>query len=111
MYNRAEMPAIEVAPPRSVRSPIVNRIYWAALLLSLPALLPLAGALIVPYLHNRVCNGFIEDDLPSYVANARRHFNQGFHLFYRNPYGGENTPAIYFQPHIFLLGLMQQLGF
>jgi hypothetical protein len=44
------------------------------------------------------------------MANAREHFDQGFQLFYGNPFAGYNTPAIYFQPHIFLLGCFQQLG-
>jgi hypothetical protein len=39
-----------------------------------------------------------------YMANAREHFDQGFQLTYGNPYASYGTPAIYFQPHIFLLG-------
>src|SRR5580698_3872962 len=98
------MPTTVVPPPSS------TRIYWAALLLSLPALLPLAGAIVVPYLHNMVPTGFIEYDMPFYMANARAQFSQGFHLLYGNPFAGYDTPAIYFQPQILLLGCMLQLG-
>jgi hypothetical protein len=104
------MPAIEVPLPRPTRSPSVGWIRWAALLLSLPALVPLGGALITPYLNNRVPTGFIEYDMPYYLAEGRAYFDQGFHLTYGNPYAGYNTPAIYFQPHTMLLGFMQQLG-
>jgi hypothetical protein len=48
--------------------------------------------------------------MPSYVANGKQFFERGFHLTWSNPYAGYDSPAIYFQPHLFLLGLMQQLG-
>jgi hypothetical protein len=80
------------------------------MLLSLPALLPLAGALLVPWLQGKVPTGFIEYDLPSYLAEGRAYFAHGFHLTYSNPYSGYDAPAIYFQPQTLLLGLMQQLG-
>jgi hypothetical protein len=54
--------------------------------------------------------GFIQYDLAYYVANARQHFDEGFHLTYGNPYASYGTPAIYFQPHIFLLGILQKIG-
>ena len=57
-----------------------------------------------------VPTGFIQYDMPYYLASGREYFDQGFQLTYGNPYAGYDTPAIYFQPHIFLLGLMQQLG-
>jgi hypothetical protein len=103
------MPDIEVPPQHLAPSPSKKWICWAVLLLSLPALLPLAGALIVPLLNNKVPTGFIEYDLPSYHAEGRAYFDRGFHLTYSNPYAGYNSPAIYFQPHTFLLGLLQQL--
>jgi len=102
--------AIDVSRPRPVPSPSASRICWAALLLSLPALIPLGGALIVPYLNNRVPTGFVEYDMPYYMANARAYFDQGFRFTYGNPYARYNTPAIYFQPHTMLLGFMQQVG-
>ena len=104
------MPDVEVPPQRTAPSPTRKWVIWAVGLLSLPALLPLAGGIIVPLLNNRVPTGFIEYDLPSYHAEGRAYFDRGFHLTYANPYAGYNSPAIYFQPHTFLLGLMQQLG-
>src|SRR5580658_212636 len=104
------MSALEAAAAPPALPPSVNRIRSMALLLALPALLPLGNAVIAPYLHNRVPTGFIEYDMPYYLANGRGHFNQGFQLTYGNPYAGYNTPAIYFQPQTFLLGLMQQFG-
>ena len=103
------MPDIEVAPKHTAPSPSRKWICWAILFLSLPALLPLVGAVTVPLLNNQVPTGFIEYDLPSYHAEGRAYFDRGFHLAYGNPYAGYNSPAIYFQPHTFLLGLLQQL--
>jgi hypothetical protein len=105
------MSAMEIPQPHTAPSPSARWICWAALLLSLPALLPLAGALIVPHLNNMVPTGFIEYDLPSYLAEGRAYFERGFHFTYGNPYAGYDTPAIYFQPQTMVLGLMQQLGF
>jgi len=102
---------VEAPLSRDASSPSAKFILLAALLLSIPALLPLGGALIVPYLNNRVPTGFIEYDLPSYLAEGRAYFDPGFHLTYGNPYAGYDTPVIYFQPQTILLGLMQQLGF
>ncbi len=101
---------LDVPLERTARSCSARQTRWLVLLLSLPALIPLANALIAPLLVNRVPTGFIQNDMPYYMANAREHFDQGFQLTYGNPYAGYNTPAIYFQPQIFILGLMQQLG-
>jgi uncharacterized membrane protein YvlD (DUF360 family) len=79
-------------------------------LLAIPALIPLAQSIIGAWRRGEVATGFIIYDMPCYMANAREHFDQGFQLFYGNPYAGYDTPAIYFQPHIFLLGCLQQLG-
>jgi hypothetical protein len=100
----------EIPLKHSVGSFSVRQIRWLALLLSLPALIPLGNALIAPLRIGKIPTGFIQYDMPYYMANGREHFDQGFQLTYGNPYAGYNTPAIYFQPHIFLLGLMQQLG-
>jgi hypothetical protein len=77
---------------------------WAVPLLALPALLPLARAYVDAYFQGKVATGFIISDMAYYMANAREHFDQGFQLTYGNPYASYGTPAIYFQPHIFLLG-------
>jgi hypothetical protein len=85
-------------------------ILWTSFLLGLPALLPLAGALVVPYLNGMVPTGFIEYDMPYYYAEGRAYFDRGFQLTYGNPYAGYNSPAIYFQPQTFLLGLLHETG-
>jgi hypothetical protein len=105
------MPATEIPLPGSAPSPSARWVGWATLLLALPALLPLAGALLVPWLKGMVPTGFIEYDMPSYLAEGRAYFERGFHFTYSNPYAPYNSPAIYFQPQTLLLGLMQQLGF
>lgn len=105
------MPTVENTTCGAVLSPSTKWICLVAILLAVPALLPLAGAIAVPYLHNRVPTGFIEYDNPSYLANGRAFFYHGFHLTYSNPYAPYDSPSIYFQPQILLLGLIQQLGF
>ena len=105
------MPAIDI-PARHSAPPLSARwMRWAVILLSLPALIPLAGALLVPWLKGRVPTGFTEYDLPYYVANGRAYFYPHFHLTYGNPYAPYDTPSIYFQPQTLLLGLIQKLGF
>jgi hypothetical protein len=104
------MPDLAAPPQRAAPPPTRKWITWSVVVLSLPALLPLAGGVILPLLQNRVPTGFIEYDLPSYHAEGRAYFDRGVHLLYANPYAGYNSPAIYFQPHTFLLGLMQQVG-
>ena len=84
--------------------------WWLGPFLALPALIPLARAYVEAYLQGKVATGFIIYDMAYYMANAREHFDQGFQLTYGNPYAPYGTPAIYFQPHIFLLGCLQRLG-
>jgi uncharacterized protein YaiI (UPF0178 family) len=104
------MPDLEIPPHRPAPAPTRKWVLWAIFLLPLPALIPLIGAVIVPLLHHQVPTGFVEYDLPSYHAEGRAYFDRGFHFLYANPYAGYNSPAIYFQPHTFLLGLLQQIG-
>ena len=80
------------------------------LLLPLPALIPLARDCIEAALQGKVATGFVISDMAYYMANAREHFDQGFRLTYGNPYASYATPAIYFQPHTFLLGCLERLG-
>lgn len=100
-------PAWRVAQPTNAAAkvPLV-----VALLASLPAFIPLAWTALRAWRSGLVPTAFIQYDLPYYVANARQHFVQGLHLTYGNPYAGYGTPAIYFQPHIFLLGALQFMG-
>ena len=55
--------------------------------------------------------GFIGYDMFYYMANAREYYdNESFHLFYQNPFSGVyDNKYIYFQPHIFLLGLLMKI--
>lgn len=83
---------------------------WVPLLLSLPAFFPLIYGAWSAWTRGLVPTGFIQYDLAYYVANARQHFDEGFRLTYGNPYAPYGTPAIYFQPHILLLGILQKIG-
>jgi hypothetical protein len=80
------------------------------LLAAIPAFFPLAWTALRAWRGGLVPTAFIQYDLPYYVANARQHFAQGLRLTYGNPYASYGTPAIYFQPHIFLLGALQWMG-
>jgi hypothetical protein len=83
---------------------------WVPLLLSVPAWIPLAVTATRAGLQGKVPTAFVQYDLAAYLANARQHFTQGFHLAYANPYGSYGTPHIYFEPHLLLLGFLQWLG-
>jgi hypothetical protein len=83
---------------------------FVPLLAGLPAFIPLVWSVLRGLANGMVPTAFIQYDLPYYVANGRQHFIQGFHFTYGNPYATYGTPAIYFQPHIFLLGALQAIG-
>ncbi len=100
----------ELAPPSQSAGPRRSIPLILPLALSLPAWIPLIAALIQARRLGQVPTAFIDYDLPYYLANARQHFEQGFHLFYSNPYAEYGSPRIYFQPHLFLLALLQQIG-
>ena len=88
----------------------MNRAPWyLPLLLILPAFYPLAYECwrVLP---NQIPTGFINTDGPSYIANAREHFDEGFHLTYGNPYASYDTPRVFFQPQTFLLALIVRTG-
>jgi hypothetical protein len=82
----------------------------------LPGLLLIVPATI-PYVAHYagsiggVPTGFIQGDQAYYMANAREHFDSGnFSFLYGNPFDGSpDTPRIYWQPHIMLLGLLLRL--
>jgi hypothetical protein len=84
--------------------------WWAPVALAGPALLPAANHYIVSWRLGMVPTGFIQSDMPYYMANAREHFDQGFQLTYGNPFAAYHTPAIYFQPQTFLLAGLYRLG-
>ncbi len=79
---------------------------------SLALLLPVIALYAGEYLggNGRTFTGFIQYDQPYYMANARKFFDGGFHFLYGNPFSPDpRTPAIYFQVHLFVLGLIQAL--
>ena len=54
--------------------------------------------------------GFLQYDQPSYMANAREHFDGGFSPTYGLPYSPDyETPRLYFQPQTLGLGLLWAL--
>lgn len=97
--------ASQPKPGPAARIPLL-----VALLMGLPAFFPLIWTALRAWRQGLVPTAFIQYDLPYYLANGRQSFVNGIHLNYGNPYAGYGTPAIYFQPHIFLLGLLQRIG-
>jgi hypothetical protein len=93
---------------RSFKNPSPS--WWVPILLAIPALIPLVSSIVMARLNGLVATGFVQYDQPYYMASAREFFDQGFHLLYGNPYAGYDTPKLYFQPHLLLLGSFQQLG-
>lgn len=57
---------------------------------------------------NLLPTGFIHADMPSYMANAREHFDAGhFRLTFSNPASvSYDSPPIYFQPLILILAIV-----
>jgi hypothetical protein len=91
----------DLTPHRAMR--------WAA---CLALFLPVMVLYLCEYLRGdgRAFTGFIQYDQASYMANARAYFDGGFHIFYGNPYSPDpNTPRIYFQIHLFVLGLVEKV--
>lgn len=77
--------------------------WWVCLALLLPVIVLYAAE----YLRGGF-TGFIQYDQPYYMANARKFFDGGFHFLYGNPFSPDlQTPTIYFQIHLFVLGLAQ----
>ena len=97
--------AISQGPSASPKIPLI-----VALLMGLPAFVPLAWTALRAWRSGLVPTAFVQYDLPYYVANGRQSFAWGFHFTYGNPYASYGTPAIYFQPDLFLLGLLQRVG-
>jgi hypothetical protein len=98
------------APAEAPRDPGSSIPWQVPLLLSLPAFFPLGYTCWSAWAKGLVPTGFAQIDMASYVANAREHFDQGFQWTYGNPYAPYGTPAIYFQPQTFLLGILQKIG-
>ena len=82
----------------------------ASLALMLPAAIPYLAHLL-DHRPESLPTGYIQQDMPIYMAKAREAFKDGgFHLFYANPSDGlGDRPRIYFQPWTFALGLIQRV--
>ncbi len=105
------MPPVSAAPIKNVsNSARAVRVDVAPFLLALPAWIPLIASIVRARALGLVPTGFVQYDMACYVANARQHFANGFHFTYSNPFAPYGSPAIYFQPHIFLLGLVERTG-
>ena len=101
----------KAVPPTAQSGPPTGALpAWVPLLLSLPAWIPLAWAAAKAWRNGLVPTAFVHYDYPYYLANGRQHFADGFHLAYSNPYASFDSPYIYFQPHLFVLGFLQWLG-
>jgi hypothetical protein len=105
----AQDPAIEVAArPFGLLREV--HLWLVSLVLFAPALIPyLSHFAFQP--PGRLPTGFIDYDLPSYLANAREHFDSGhFRFFFRNAYDPNlASPHIYFQPWTLVLGTVMHL--
>jgi len=84
-------------------------IVWC-ILLALPALIPLAMHFWFAQSAGHQATGFIQNDQPYYMANARELFDaENFSLTYKNPNDWRaESPKIYFQPQTLLLGIIQK---
>src|SRR5580658_7666429 len=102
---------VQTAPGASEETGAAAKIPLVVTLLAgLPAFFPLVWTALRAWRSGLVPTAFVQYDLPYYVANGRQSFAWGFHFTYGNPYASYGTPAIYFQPDLFLLGLLQRVG-
>ncbi|HKW94469.1 MAG TPA: hypothetical protein VJX92_21470 [Methylomirabilota bacterium] len=79
-------------------------LWMTSLVLMSPAVCPYVTQYVVKR-DDLVPTGFIHPDMPSYMANAREHFDAGhFRLTFSNPASvSYDSPAIYFQPFVLVL--------
>jgi hypothetical protein len=90
-----------------------GRIDWTAWGVAVLAMCPMVLAYALHYLcvpPGYTATGFLQPDLPSYMADARAFFFNGFSLTYGLPFSpNDTTPRIYFQPLMLLMGVAQKL--
>lgn len=86
------------------------RLWLVSLVLFSPVLIPYASHFAFRTA-GRQPTGFVDYDMPSYMANAREHFDTGrFRFFYSNPFDTNYaSPAIYTQPQSLVLGTVMHL--
>lgn len=84
--------------------------YWLfSLLLFCPVLLLYSAHFIVGFrFTEQIPTGFIQYDMPYYMANAREYSDSAtLNVFYSSPFTHiYENPKIYFQPHIFFLAIL-----
>lgn len=87
------------------------RRWLASLALLAPAAMPYVSH-VLEWKSYSLPTGYIQPDMPIYMAKAREAFDGGnFAIFYGNPCGGsEYEPRVYFQPWTFALGLVHWLS-
>lgn len=87
------------------------RRWLISLVLAAPAFIPLIAHYIGFWRIGLWPTGFIQGDMPYYMANARELWDSGgFHLAYGNPFSFRyETPRIYFQPLTVLLGILERI--
>jgi hypothetical protein len=83
------------------------RLWLVSLVLLTPVLTPYATHYLFQQ-PGRLPTGFVDYDMPSYMANAREHFDAGhFQFFYSNPFDPNYaSPVIYTQPQSLVLGAL-----
>ncbi|QDU29526.1 hypothetical protein ETAA8_46390 [Anatilimnocola aggregata] len=88
-----------------------NRVVGQEILLVLLSMLPIY-AVYASHLWRADATGFIQYDMPYYVANGREVFDRGGTLLHASPYDPDpHAPAIYFHWLTFALGVgVTQLG-
>src|SRR5215470_6092099 len=106
-------PEVPDVTPHRCRPALWQRMAARPSLLAAIALLPIYGAYLAHFLgapHGFLGTGFLQYDQPSYMANAREHFDGGFRLLYGLPFSPNyDTPEVYFQPQTLFLGLLLKL--
>lgn len=97
---------------RQTFGPVSGFLLWlSCAVLTLPAFVPV----VIHFYYSQSVlghhgTGFIQYDQAYYMANARQCFDDGVCLTYKNPFDyRKDSPAIYCQPHIFLLGAVGHL--
>jgi len=94
-----------------IKSGASYRYWFYALLLFSPVIIVYACHYFAAWRAGEIPTGFVHYDMPYYMANAREYSDQGgFSFLYSSPYTDHyDSKAIYFQPHLFVLGMIFKL--
>jgi hypothetical protein len=89
----------------NMRALVANR--WFLAFLAMLPICWLTGCYFLGAPQNTHPTGFIQYDQPYYMAEARQHFANEFHLSYGLPASPDyDTPRVYFHPQTLLLGAL-----